>query len=307
MRLIAALRVAPGAAVAVIGCAPGSPAGELRGDVIDDQGRPVVVRAAGARVVSLVPSVTQLVAAMGLGGRLVARTGYDSDSALSSLPSLGRTLWPAPEAVMALDPDLVVLASGDAAGGLTAALETASIPVFVSDIHRIADITSTATRLGRLLRADTPADSLVTAITAALAAVRAAAAAAVGRPSVFYVLWHDPPYTAGPNSYIDELIQIAGGHNVFHDLGARWGSVSLEEVLRRDPEIIVVPVGDRGSVRPESLSRAPGWAELSAVRFGRVATVDARLFHLPGPGVVEAATVLADLVIAFRATGEVRP
>ncbi len=117
---------------------------------------------------------------------------------------------------------------------------------------------------------------------------------------MLYVVWHDPPRTTGPGTFIDELITIAGGANVFADVGAPWPAVSLEEVVRRDPDYIVIPRGTGHSVQPEWLDDLPGWRDLTAVREQRVVTVDSDLFNRPGPRVVEAARTLGQALRSTR-------
>jgi len=102
--------------------------------------------------------------------------------------------------------------------------------------------------------------------------------------------------TAGPGTFLDELIGIAGGQNAFADAPSQWPTVSLEAVLRRQPAIVIVPRGERGAERITRLRSTPGWRDLRAVRTGRVIEVDAELFNRPGPRVGTAAKTLARLL-----------
>jgi iron complex transport system substrate-binding protein len=113
---------------------------------------------------------------------------------------------------------------------------------------------------------------------------------------VYYALSIDPPLAATNRTYIGELIGIAGGENVFPDLPTLWAQVSLEEVLRRNPDVIIRPLEEpRGETLPR-LRQLPGWRDLAAVRTGRVHEVDADLLNRPGAGLGQAARVLARAV-----------
>jgi iron complex transport system substrate-binding protein len=257
--------------------------------VVDDRGRAVDVDAPAQRVVSLVPSVTDLIVALGAADRLVARTAYDGAPSLAHLPSFGRTLSPSVEALVRYDPDLIIM--GGTGLGAVARIDALDTRVYVADVQRIADILTTAERVGALLGVRARADSLVAALAAGLNDVRARVHGE-DRPTVLYLLWPDPPQAAGSNTFIDDVITVAGGRNAFDDLPGSWPVVSLEEVVRRDPRFVVLPRAEGATIRP-AVERRPGWRSLSALREGRVIPVDADLFDRPGPRVVEAARILA--------------
>jgi iron complex transport system substrate-binding protein len=109
-----------------------------------------------------------------------------------------------------------------------------------------------------------------------------------------------PPRTAGPGTFVAELIEIAGGRLAFPELGERWPEVSLEAILARQPDVLLVPV-QPGGAPLDALARQTGWRDLAAVREGRVVGVDADLFTRPGPKLPEAARTLQ------RALAEVAP
>jgi iron complex transport system substrate-binding protein len=247
------------------------------------------VRRPAARIVSLLPSVTEILLALGAGDRLVARTDYDTDSTLIRLPSVGGGLNPSLERLTVLRPDLVVGWAGDQS---LDRLAGHGVVVYRPQSQTLADVQCAMLRLGRALGLETAADSLTRAIDGELEGVRRAVQGRP-RPSVFYVVWFDPPMTAGPGTYLDELIDIAGGRNAFADAPNPWPTVSLEAVLRRQPAIVIVP---RGAERSARLRSTPGWRDLRAVRTGRVIEVDAGVFNRPGPRVGAAASTLAGLL-----------
>ncbi|HEX6040832.1 cobalamin-binding protein [Longimicrobium sp.] len=253
--------------------------------------------AAPARVLSIDPAATEVVLALGAGDRLVGRTDFDTDPRLAHLPSLGRTLDPTPEAVAGLRPDLLI-ASGSPEHGSTAADAAARIGVRVHKmpIERVADVLASVRAVGRLLGLPARGDSLADDLAARLDGIRQRTAGRP-RPSVLYVVWPDPLWTVGPGSFVDEIVSMAGGCNVFGDALAPWPQVSLEEALRRDPDVVVVARGrESAEAFTLKLRASAGWNQLTAVRQGRLYFVDSDLFHRPGPRMAVAADTLAKLL-----------
>lgn len=265
--------------------------------VDDDRGTELRLSAPPTRVVSVVPSLTELVVALGAGDLLVARTRFDREASVAHLPSVGGTQDPSLEAIVGLRPDLVIGWADEDRARIGARMTALGVPVYQARIRTLAELVSHTERLGHLLHREEEARALLHALDTRLGAVRArgdAAAAARGghRPTVLYLVWHDPPQTAGPGTFLTELMEIAGGRNVMDDAPVPWPVVSMEEVLRRAPDALVVAPRHDGQVfRPPWLDTAP-WQELEAVRADRILLVDPDLFNRPGPRVMEAAEVL---------------
>ena len=247
------------------------------------------------RVISLIPSTTETILALGGGDRLVARSDYDNDAALAHLPSVGRALTPSLEQLTVLQPDLVIAWPDNMSRSVIGRLGELGVQIYAPEIQTLADIYETTSELGRRLGLEAAADSVVADIKKQLEAVSESTA---GRehPSIFYVVWHDPPTTVGPATFINELIEIAGGRNVFADAPAQWPQVSLETIVSRQPDVIVLPSGDDQTLDLRRLRARVGWRDMRAVREGRVIHVDAELFNRPGPRVAEAARQLAQLL-----------
>lgn len=276
-------------------------AGCVQPEGVDGAGREPGPTAPPTRIISLIPATTELVVALGAGERLVARTDYDLDPALAALPSVGQGLTPSIEWLTSLRPDLVIAWPDSRDRGVTARLAELGIPVYSAAIESLDDIVSTTLEIGDLLGLPAAADSLVAAIEAGFDEVRRTVEGR-GRPVVFYVVGHDPPMTAAPGTFIDELIDLAGARNLFADLKG-WPQVSLEEVLHRQPDILIVPSGE-GNETVARLSRRPGWRELDAIRAGRVHSIDALIAHRPGPRIAEVARMLAELIHPDAFDGE---
>lgn len=252
-------------------------------------------RATPHRIISLIPSTTETIVALGAIDRLVARSEFDVDPALAHLPSVGEGLTPSLEQLTALKPDLVIAWPDNPSRSVIARLEEFGVIIYSPQVQTLADVRIASRELGSLLGLEGAADSLVAAIDAGLDRVRESVAG-LERPSVFYVVWFDPPMTTGPGTYVDELIKIAGGRNVFADAPGLWPQVSMEEIVRREPDIILLSHTDETPANIDRLRGQVGWRELSAMRRGNVFKVDANLFNRPGPRVTEAARRLARLL-----------
>lgn len=247
------------------------------------------------RIISLIPSATETIIALGASERLVARTDFDTDPALSHLPSVGEGLTPSLEQLTVLKPDLVVAWPDNASRSVIGRLEEFGVRVYSPRVERLADLRRATRELEDILGLENVADSLIASIDAQLRAVQAAVEGRQRR-SVFYVVWYEPPTTTGSGTYIDELIGIAGGRNVFEDAPGLWPQVSMEEVVRRQPDIVLISQTEHSPIDVERLSEAVGWRELRAVSEGRVVHVNADLYNRPGPRVAEAARRLARLL-----------
>ncbi|HEX6589252.1 MAG TPA: cobalamin-binding protein [Longimicrobiales bacterium] len=270
--------------------------------MVDDAGRTIALDAPATRVVSLVPSVTDVVLALGLADRLIARTDFDVDPRIAALPSVGPGLTPNLEWLAAEAPDLVIAWRDVEGRALVDQLGRLGIPVYSSRLEDVETALATITRIGALLGAEGRADTVRVALEARLDSLRSRSAG-LTRPRVLYVVGGDPPYAPGPGTFVHELIEIAGGTNLLADLPPGWHSVGPEEVVRRDPDVIVLPVHSGEAGAAARLSRRPGWRDLRAVRAGRVYEVDGEVFGRPGPRLAEAAQALASLLDGTRVSG----
>jgi len=278
----------------VLGCVDAEPRSD-DGAIVDDLGRAVTVDAPPSRIVALVPSITDLILALGESDRLVARTRYDTDPRLAALPAVGGGLDPNIEAIIGLRPDLVIVwPSADQP--LIGHLEATGIAVYGAGSQSLEDQERHTRQIGRLLGIAGRVDSLLAYIDSSFAAL-AMALADVPVVSALYVAWHDPPMTTGPGTFVDSIMTVAGGRNVFDDATADWPQVNMEEIVTRDPDVLILPVPDAGdSATIAWVHLTPGWRDLRAVKTGKLLLVDSELFSRPGPRIIDAATQLAELL-----------
>jgi iron complex transport system substrate-binding protein len=232
------------------------------------------------RIVSLVPSATLTLGALGAGDHMVARTDFDTAAWAVPLPSVGSGLYPSIEAIVAARPDLVIRFGGPQDTKTPARLDDLGIPQIAIRPDRVEDVLHIVTLLGSVTGRDATADSIVDALRDELDDVRRSVA---DLPPVraAYILGGAPPWVAGPGTYIDELITLGGGVNVFADLGTKYASVSPEELVSRHVDVVLTP-------RANALDRR-------LLPNAKVLEVSAAL-ELPGPAVGDAAREVARLL-----------
>ncbi len=278
--------------VALVGCEPfpGAqvPAGDDGSDaaepgypvqLVDAAGAPHTFDAAPLRIVSLVPSATEALSAMALADHLVGRTDYDRIPELIGLPSVGGGLQPNLEILISLDLDLVIRFAGDSDLATAERLTELGIPHFAVQPDGTEDVLTIIRDLGRIMDATEEADALLLEIRDALDDV-ARRVAELPEVRVAYLLGGDPPWVAGPGTYIDELMAIGGGRNVFDDLGPLYAPVSMEALLDRDLDLILL---SEGLTSPSPLAHVPSAFLPASV-------------EIPGPGLGQAARDIARLI-----------
>jgi ABC-type Fe3+-hydroxamate transport system substrate-binding protein len=262
-----------------------------RAPAVDDAGDPLPALARRSRIVSLNPATTEILFALGAGDRVVGRTHWDGwPPEVANVPDLGDGIRPSVETVIGARPDLVVLYASGENGDAARALRAAGIAVISLRIDSIVEFERAATLLGDAVGEPVRARTIVDSVRATLERVRRATAGRA-RPTVFMLAWETPLMTIGSGSFLSELVEIAGGRNVFGDLTGPSPQVAFEEVLRRDPEFILG--------RPETagkLGQNVRWRALSAVREGRVLVMDTVLVGRPGVRLGEAAVSIARLL-----------
>ena len=257
----------------------------------DDFGDPIVVKVAPQRVVSLNPATTEIVFALGAGGRLVGRTHWDAyPSEASSVPDLGSGIRPNVEAVLGARPDLVLLYASNDNRAAATALRTAGVNTLSLKIDSIAEFHRATRIIGALLGDSARGAAVSDSVRKTLARVRAATAA-LERPTVFWHIWDAPLITIARGSYMNELIDIAGGTNIYGDLADASPMVSIEDVLRRNPDYIIT--GPEGARKIAVDAR---WAEAGAVKAGRIIVADTMLVGKPSVRLGEAAASLAHML-----------
>lgn len=266
--------------------------------VTDMKGREITLDAPAARIVALSPSDCEILYALGAEDTLVGRGQYcDYPEAVLEIPAVNSGAETNLEQILALNPQVVVMTAMAQTTEQVEALEKAGVKVVVSDAQDIAGTYEAIALLGKLVGKEAEADALITQMKDAFAAI-AEKAENTGKTVYFevspleYGLW-----TAGKNTFMDELATICGLENAFADVEG-WQGVSQEQVLARDPDYIVTisMYFGEGPTPVEEILGRKGWEGLKAVKNQQVFNADSNAMSRPAPRLVDAAQALFDFV-----------
>lgn len=252
-----------------------------------------------ARIVSTSPSITETLFALGLGDRVVGVSTFCRfPREAATLPKVGTFLKPDAELIAGLRPDLVII--HEVSTGLDRRLVSLRIPFVVVDRGTLASVFSSIRQIGVAAGAADRAEALVGDLDRRLSAVKRAGAA-TPRPRVLFIIGRRPGMladlvTIGPGSYLNDVIEIAGGTNVMNIKGQpEYPRISLETVLRLDPDVIIDTV-DMGETESERRQRGPmnerlwaAYGTLKAIKTGRLYASTTDALVVPGPRIVDAA------------------
>ncbi|HEV8340323.1 MAG TPA: helical backbone metal receptor [bacterium] len=246
----------------------------------DAFGRQITVPRPPQRIVSVAPSVTEVLFVLGVGGRVVGIGDADNypPAGVRGKPRVGGVILDV-ERILNLRPDLVVGVASLQRAQLERLIRV-RLPVLAVEAHSLEETLSQIVLLGRVTNARPAADRAVRLLRVRIDAV-GRSVRGLPRPRVYVEIWGEPPQTAAGGTFIDDLLRRARGKNLFPDLRG-WPQISPEAVLRRNPQVILLTYP--GARR---LGRRAGWARVDAVRRGRVYELDPDLVSRPGPRLVD--------------------
>lgn len=260
-------------------------------DVVDDRGVAVSLPQPPQRIVSLLPSITESVCALGGCGRLVGVDRYSNwPASVRTLPQLGGGIDPNVEAVFAQKPDLVLLAKSSR---VTERLEALGLKVLVLEPKSHADMRRVLEKLGQVLGTD-DALRVWRGIDASVSAVAQSMPDSVRKLRVYYEV-NSGPYAAGESSFMGETLTRLGARNIVPAALGPFPKINPEFVVRADPDVIMV--SERSA---QGLEQRPGWAAIRAVREGRICRFkaeDTDVLVRPGPRMGEAARIMAQCLL----------
>ena len=263
---------------------------------VDEGHRRVIPRSAPTRrIVSLAPSVTELLFSIGAGDQVVGIDNYSDQPAglVESIPKVGSDYEPSLETIVRMEPDVVFTSMSANRRETVESLDRMGVPVFVTDTRTLRDLDLTLRNLGavtgHLKRAEDQISSLAIGFDRVRRRVRGHQ-----KPRVLVVIWDDPLYVAGSATFTDDLIEMAGGTNVAAD-AVGFAKYPLERVLHAAADVIVLPshAPKAEKARETYWSR---WSGLPAVKDKRVYVVEDALIIRPGPRLVQGAELLAGLI-----------
>ena len=247
--------------------------------VTDELGRAVQVPAQPQRIVSLAPSITEILFALGAGDRVAGVTSYcDYPPEARQKPPVGDTLKPGVEKIVALKADLVIISTASQVEASFRKLEELGIAVYVTNPRSIDGVVESIDKIGELIDARERAQELADELRRRITTVETRVAE-TSRPSVLVILGTEPLITAGAGSFINDLINRAGARSISAEDKADYPQYSIETAVARQPEIILLQAG--GNELIERLRQTP------AARSNRVYHIDDDLLLRPGPRLVD--------------------
>ena len=258
--------------------------------VRDDGGNTVTLDKPATRVISMSPHVTELLFAAGGGSRIVGAVNYsDYPEAAKSIPRIGSNREIDLERVISMKPDLIVAWMHNATERQIEMVRKLGVPVFLSDAQTLEGIPENVVRLGQLMGTETVANAAALELRKQLAGLRSRYA---GRPVVrtFYQVWDRPLYTLSGKHIITDALRLCGGENIFEKLTVTAPVVSVESVLKEDPEAIF------GTAEKNygGVSLWKPYTTLTATRNDNLFTVDGDLLNRAGPRMISGTAIMCE-------------
>lgn len=260
----------------------------------DFAGRKVTINKVPAKIVSIAPSATEILFALGVGSKVVGVTDADSyPPEVAKIAKVGG--YPLNyEVIASLSPDLVVGASLTTADDISK-LEALKLTVLTVDARNVQEVANSILALGQAVGAGSQAQQIAGAMTTRLSDLDAKLKGAATKPRVFFEL-DNTLYTVGPGSFIDDLITRAGGANIASDAKSPYPQLNLESLVNKDPEVIILSDFAYGETADKVAGR-PGWAKVSAVTNKRIVEIkDPDLVSRPGPRILDGLELVAQAI-----------
>ncbi len=297
-------RITAGIAVLLLllvsGCsllAPSPESGEL--NLVDDFGREVSLEEPAQRIISLVPSSTEILFALGVGDRVVGASEYCNYPAeAQAITRVGGFDGPNLELIASLNPDLVFAASLHKEA--VEAMEGMGIAVLALDPQSIGEISGNIRLMAKAVGREEAGNTLIEDLEERLAKVaeKVSALKEGDRPLVFFEGWYPGISTAGEGTFIDEVITLAGGKNLAWGI-SRWGNIQEEEVLARNPDFIIHGYLDEILKDPDTMvhfANRDGWAEIKAIKENQVFFIDPDVINRTSHRIVSAVEAIAKML-----------
>ena len=279
-------------------------------NLVDDTGYVTKMDAFPNKIISLAPSTTEILFALGLDEKVVAVSNYcdypynfSAWFEAGNMTTIGDFNDPNLEVIYDLEPDLII-ATGGVQVPIIDTLRNLDLKVLVLNPASIDGVLQNIELVGNATGKTTEANTLIGNINSRIDAVANTVAGATFTPTVYYEVWYDPTslWTAGSQAWQNELIEKAGGVNIFNDQDLEYFQSSAEAVIERSPDIIILPEEGMGFGDPfwgslETVKARPGWDSVSAVQNDRLVTVDSNTIARAGPRVAD---IIEDLAEAFH-------
>lgn len=258
----------------------------------DAMGRHLRLAKPAERIISLAPHITETVYAAGAGGQLVGAVSYsDYPEAATSLPRVGSYDNVSYESIVALKPDLVLAWRSGNGEEIVARLQSLGLTVFVEEPKKLEDVAHSLRAVGRLTGNEDIAETAATTFLERLEQLRSRYSTQASL-SVYYQIWNEPLLTLNGDHLISDVVRLCGGKNVFADAIPLVSRISVESVIRADPQVIIASGMDKA--RPEWLDDWRGWTAMQAVANQQLYFVPPDILQRHTPRIIEGAKILCE-------------
>jgi len=261
--------------------------------IVDSFDRSITIEKAALRVVSIAPSITETIFALGKGDILKGRTDYcDYPLEAQNIPSIGSLREPDIEAIAELNPDIVIASTHFTKESLDK-LTALSIPVVIfADQDSFEGVYSTIAGIGKLIGSDSVAEKLISNMEKTVSIVTEAVKGK-DKPSIYYVIGFGEygDFTAGGDTFINQIIEMAGGNNIAS--GIKGWSFSLEQIVESNPDIVIC---SQFWNTKDSIIKTNGYMDLRAVKNGQLFEIDNNMLDRQGPRLAEGLKALAEII-----------
>jgi iron complex transport system substrate-binding protein len=275
-------------ACALLACSPNRSIHESSRTIVDELGRTITIPEHAGRIVSLAPSITETLFALGVGDRVAGVTSYcDYPPEATLKEKVGDTLKPNIERIVGIKADLVIVSTSSQLEQYIQSLEGLGIPVYISNPRNLDQVLQSITSMGRLVGAEDRARELVSDLRARIDRVTLSLSS-TDRPRVLFLLGTEPLITVGGGTFMDDLIIRAGGRSISTDAGGEYPQYSMETAVAKQPEVIFVQFDEKQL--PDRLKQTP------AGRANRVYHLDDDLVSRPGPRIVDGLEQMASKI-----------
>lgn len=259
----------------------------------DSLEREITIEKEPSRIISLSPAITEILFAIGAADKIVGVTNYcDYPPEALEKPKVGDFTNPNLEVIISSQPEVIFIAAGVQAD-LVKQFEDLDIKVITLDANSVTQVLENIETAGRITGNIEQAGEVVANLQQRVDAVREKISRATHKPTVFFEVWDDPLMTAGPGSFIDDLITLAGGTNIAGDVTKRFAEFNREVLLERNPEIYIL---NSHAHTPAEIKNRAGYTGLEAVQKDRVYAIEDDLVTLPGPRIVEGLEQMARII-----------
>ncbi|MBW1997367.1 MAG: cobalamin-binding protein [Deltaproteobacteria bacterium] len=278
--------------ITIVGYAKDSSGGTFK-DVL---GKEVTLQGAPTRIISLAPSLTEILYSLGLGGKVIGVTTFSHyPPEARKKPKVGSYINLNVEKIISLSPDLVVGTVDGNEPGVVEILEQAGIRVYIVNPRNVEELLETIVRVGEVCGVPERAGRLVAGLKRRVSGIEETTRS-LRKPLVFLQINIKPIMTVNRHTFHHDLIRLAGGVNMAAEGKVTYPRISIEEVIRRRPEVILISSMERSGQFEKARQEWLKWTTIPAVRDGRVYLIDSDLIDRPSPRFIEGLELMAELI-----------